>query len=115
MKNETFGVGIVDTLIGFPTDPEKLYGEMRKSFRDKESREDFAMPAEYMFRDVPERDMDHTLDPIALTLHGRQRCMRVGPRRGVGIERHEAPAPPHPGHRSTLSLVFGNSFARSGM
>lgn len=73
MENEAFGVGIVDTLIGFPTDPAKLYGEMRKSFRDKESREDFAMPAEYMFRDVPEKDMDPTLDPIALTLHEMNR------------------------------------------
>jgi len=63
-----FGVGIVDTLIGFPSDPDQIYATMRKSFHDRESREDFVMPAEYMFRDIPERTIDRTMDPVAVTL-----------------------------------------------
>jgi len=62
------GLGIVDTMIGFPTDPDRLYATMRENLRDRESREDFVMPAEYMFHDVPERTIDREIDPIALTL-----------------------------------------------
>jgi uncharacterized protein len=72
VNNEAFGVGIVDTLIGFPTDPETLYGEMRKSFRDKESQEDLEMPAGYMFHDVPDHAIDSS-DPIAVTLDAMDR------------------------------------------
>ena len=68
MIQSPFGVGIVDTLIGFPSEPEQIYAAMREAFHDRESREDFVMPAEYMFRDVPERNIDRTLDPVAVTL-----------------------------------------------
>ncbi|MGH7859081.1 MAG: amidohydrolase family protein, partial [Candidatus Binatia bacterium] len=62
-----FGIGIIDTMIGFPTDPGKLYAKMRQDLlRDRESRESFAMPAEYMFHDVPERAQQ--TDPVAFTL-----------------------------------------------
>jgi hypothetical protein len=66
--NQSFGVGIVDTMIGFPTDPEQAYAAMRRAFRDRESREEFLMPAEYMFHDVPERTIDRNVDPVAFTL-----------------------------------------------
>jgi predicted TIM-barrel fold metal-dependent hydrolase len=56
-------------MIGFPADPDKLYAALRRDLlRDRESRESFAMPAEYMFHEVPERDIDRQADPIALTL-----------------------------------------------
>jgi predicted TIM-barrel fold metal-dependent hydrolase len=67
-ENQFFGVGIVDTMIGFLTDPEKLYAAMRKTFRDRESRDEFVMPAEYMFRDVPAHGYDANADAVALTL-----------------------------------------------
>jgi uncharacterized protein len=63
------GVGIVDTMIGFPTDPEQLYGSMRRQLlRDRESKESFAMPAEYMFHEVPEGRVGPGADPVAVTL-----------------------------------------------
>ncbi len=61
--------GIVDTMIGFPTDPDRLYATMRRQMlRDRESRDSFVMPAEYMFHDVPHREVDPDADPVAVTL-----------------------------------------------
>ena len=62
-------VGIVDTMIGFPTDDEQLYGAMkRQMLRDRESKENFVMPASYMFHDVPTFDAESAADPVAVTL-----------------------------------------------
>ncbi len=59
--------GIVDTMIGFPTDPDQLYATMRQQLlRDRESKESFEMPAEYMFHDVPKTT--EAADPVATTL-----------------------------------------------
>jgi uncharacterized protein len=61
--------GIVDTMIGFPTDPEQMYGLMRRQLlRDRESRESFTMPAEYMFHDLPQHQIEPTADPVSFTL-----------------------------------------------
>ena len=61
------GVGIVDTMIGFPVDPDQLYATMRQRLlRDEESKESFTMPASYMFHDVPEHAGE--ADPVAVTL-----------------------------------------------
>ena len=61
--------GIVDTMIGFLTDPDQLYASMRAQLlRDRESTESFAMPAEYMFHDVPAHIVDADIDPVAVTL-----------------------------------------------
>ncbi len=61
--------GIVDTLIGFPSDPEVLYATMRRQLlRDRESKESTGMPAEYMFHDVPDHEIDRDADPVAVTL-----------------------------------------------
>jgi len=68
-----FGVGVIDTLIGFPSDPEQIYAVMRKAANDRESREEFVMPAEYMFRDLPESRIDRTMDPVAVTLEEMDR------------------------------------------
>ncbi len=68
MGEYPFGVGVVDTMISFPSDPEQVYGVMRQAFRDRESREDFVMPAAYMFKDVPEESMDRAMDPVAVTV-----------------------------------------------
>ncbi len=60
-----FGLGIVDTLIGFPVDPDQVYAGMRsRLLRDQQSRQ-MTMPAEYMFHDVPDHAVD---DPVSLTL-----------------------------------------------
>lgn len=60
-------------MIGFSEDPEKMYAKIKQSLRDDESRSDFAMPASYMFRDVPNKALEAGADPIALTLHEMDR------------------------------------------
>ncbi len=67
-RHPVLGVGIVDTMIGFPTDPDQMYGLLRASYRDKESREEFAMPAQYMFHDVPAHDVSSADESVDLTL-----------------------------------------------
>ena len=48
-------VGIVDLMIGFPSDdPRRKYESLRTLAKDSASQEmDF--PAQYMFKDVPDR------------------------------------------------------------
>src|SRR3546814_4905450 len=60
--------GVVDTMVGFPTDPDQMYAVMRRELlRDSESQT-MAMPAEYMFHDVPEKEIDRQADPVAITI-----------------------------------------------
>jgi uncharacterized protein len=59
---------VIDTLIGFSDDPDRLYAGIRQSLRDKESLEDLEMPAGYMFRHVPTRTPVDERDPVAVTL-----------------------------------------------
>jgi uncharacterized protein len=60
---------MVDTMIGFPTDPEVLYSTIRKQLlRDQESKENMVMPAAYMFHDVPHAELAPEVDPVAVTL-----------------------------------------------
>ncbi len=64
-------------MIGFPTDPEQMYGLMRRELlRDRESKESFTMPAEYMFHDVPQHQIEETADPdpVSFTLSAMDRC-----------------------------------------
>ncbi|XVQ14934.1 amidohydrolase family protein [Spirillospora sp. CA-255316] len=63
-----FGVGVVDTMIGFPQDPAALYRRIRTMLRDEQSRDEFAMPAQYMFRDVPAGHAGGDVDPVGLVL-----------------------------------------------
>jgi uncharacterized protein len=62
-------VGIIDTMIDFPKeDMKETYRFITEQTRDRESKEDFEFPVEYMFKDVPEKELRHTDDPVALTL-----------------------------------------------
>jgi hypothetical protein len=62
-------IGIVDTMIGFPhADMAATYKFITDQTRDVESREQFEFPAEYMFKDVPEKSLRDADDPVALTL-----------------------------------------------
>ncbi len=86
-----FDVPIIDTMIGFPSsDRREVYRFLSPSLRDKESQEDFKMPAQYMFKDIPEEIADG-VDPVAVTLHNMD---TYGVARGmvnVGNEDREAP------------------------
>ena len=62
-------VGIIDTMIGFPhQDMKEVYRFITRQTKDTESKEDFEFPVEYMFKDVPEKDLPDSGDPIAVTL-----------------------------------------------
>src|ERR1700712_858678 len=59
---------VIDTMIGFPMrDVSKTYAFITNQVKDKESKEEFAFPAQYMFKDVP-HEYHGTEDPIAVTL-----------------------------------------------
>jgi uncharacterized protein len=48
------GLGVIDLMLSIPTaDTSQWYEFMKPLLRDRESREQFKMPAEYMFRNIP--------------------------------------------------------------
>ncbi len=59
------GIGIVDTMIGFPAEDFKQYDFIREQLKDNSDEFDF--PVEYMFKQVP-KELYGASDPIALTL-----------------------------------------------
>jgi uncharacterized protein len=64
-----FDVGIIDTMIGFPAkDMKAVYAFITKQTRDRQSREEFEFPAEYMFKNPPDKDLKDVPDPVAVTL-----------------------------------------------
>jgi predicted TIM-barrel fold metal-dependent hydrolase len=71
-------VPIVDTMIGFARDPRARHEVLLSRTADRQSRDKFAMPAEYMFKDVPEKKPVEG-DPIAHTLAEMDRWgIRIG-------------------------------------
>ena len=47
-------IGVIDLMLAIPTDdPSRWYEFMKPLLRDRESREQFKMPAQYMFRNIP--------------------------------------------------------------
>jgi predicted TIM-barrel fold metal-dependent hydrolase len=59
-------IGIIDTMIGFPTDFEH-YEFIRKQAKDTQTKEGFDFPVEYIFKGVP-KDLYGSDDPIGVTL-----------------------------------------------
>ena len=59
------GIGIIDTMIGFPADDFKMYDFIRDQLKD--GSKDFQFPVEYMFKSVP-KELYGAGDPVALTL-----------------------------------------------
>ena len=63
------GVGIIDTMIGFPhADMKGVYDFITRQTKDRESKEDFKFPAEYMFKQVPEKELTDARDPVSVTI-----------------------------------------------
>jgi uncharacterized protein len=61
------GIGVVDAMIGFPIrDRKRVYDRLLRGAKDRQSKEEFAFPAEYMFKDVPEAAHEEA-DPIEVT------------------------------------------------
>ena len=66
-------IGAVDLMIGFPvSDASRHYEKLRAMSRDAESAT-MQFPAEYMFKDVPNR-LDDGDDPVAITVGEMDRC-----------------------------------------
>lgn len=62
-------IPVIDTMIGFPHgDMKATYKFITDQTRDAESKEDFEFPAEYMFKDVPDKKLRDVEDPIGLTV-----------------------------------------------
>ena len=61
------GIGVVDTMIGVPVRPAdvSVYEFLKPLYMDRESKEEFDFPVEYMFKDVP-RPKEHLDDPVGL-------------------------------------------------
>jgi uncharacterized protein len=66
-----FGLPVIDTMIGFPHEGPSQYDFIRKQTKDRESKENFAFPVEYMFKDVPKGLS--TGDPVSLVLQQMDR------------------------------------------
>jgi predicted TIM-barrel fold metal-dependent hydrolase len=67
---EAWNGGVVDTMIGMPATAadrkREHYDKFASQILDKEAREQFSFPAQYMFKDVP--DYESIDDPVALLL-----------------------------------------------
>jgi predicted TIM-barrel fold metal-dependent hydrolase len=63
------GIGIVDTMIGFPTaDFAESFRFITRQTKDRQSRTEFESPVEYLFKDSPRKDLGQVDDPIGVTL-----------------------------------------------
>jgi uncharacterized protein len=65
------GLPVIDTMIGFPRQGSAQYDFIRKQTKDRESKENFEFPVEYMFKDVPSGLP--TDDPVSLVLQQMDR------------------------------------------
>jgi predicted TIM-barrel fold metal-dependent hydrolase len=65
------GLPVIDTMIGFPHEGSAQYDFIRRQTKDRESKEDFEFPVEYMFKDVPKGLP--TDDPVSLLLQQMDR------------------------------------------
>jgi len=92
-------VGIVDLMIGFPIDDRREhYKFMLPALRDKESKEDFEFPAQYMFKAPPHFDehadkVDHLVElmdhyGIAKGMVGVGRLRGTGDLGAQAVERY---------------------------
>ncbi len=65
------GLPVIDTMIGFPREGSAQYDFIRRQTKDRESKESFEFPVEYMFKDVPSGLP--TDDPVSLVLQQMDR------------------------------------------
>jgi predicted TIM-barrel fold metal-dependent hydrolase len=66
-------VGAVDLMIGFPfRDKKAVYRYLQKGLKDAQSNDQFVMPAEYMFKGIPD-EAEADSDPIATTFEQMDR------------------------------------------
>jgi predicted TIM-barrel fold metal-dependent hydrolase len=62
-------VGVIDTMLAFPhPDMKEVYRFITRQTKDVQSKEEFEFPAEYMFKQVPEKELTGVDDPIGVTV-----------------------------------------------
>ena len=61
------GIGIIDTMIGFPAEDFAMYDFIRDQLKDPSAK--FEFPVEYMFKQVPKELYGSSEDPVSLTLN----------------------------------------------
>jgi predicted TIM-barrel fold metal-dependent hydrolase len=62
-------IGIIDTMIEFPhPNMKETYRFITRQTRDAESKESFEFPVEYIFKDVPDKELGDVPDPVAVTV-----------------------------------------------
>lgn len=64
------GIGIVDTMIGFPAEDFAMYDFVREQLKDPSAKFDF--PVEYIFKTVP-KELYGSGNPISITLNEMDR------------------------------------------
>jgi len=83
------GIGVVDLMLNIPgEDTSAWYDFMKPLFLDEESRKIFAMPAQYMFKDIPktEKQADYVAYTVAqMDRFGIERAM-------LGVDDEAGPA-----------------------
>lgn len=65
------GLPVIDTMIAFPHEGSAQYDFIRRQTKDRESKESFEFPVEYIFKDVPKGLP--TDDPVSLVLQQMDR------------------------------------------
>ncbi|WP_436771699.1 amidohydrolase family protein [Yinghuangia sp. YIM S09857] len=100
-------VPIVDTMIGFPHEGWDQYEFIRRQTKDRESRESFDFPAEYMFKGVP-KDLP-TDDPVGFTVHEMDRFGISHGLIGVGDETSREALRRHPDRFVPASNIDPNT------
>jgi predicted TIM-barrel fold metal-dependent hydrolase len=66
-------IGIIDCMMGFPAaDMHEQYAFITKQTKDRQSKEDFEFPVEYMFKDSPDKKLKG-VEPITTVLEEMDR------------------------------------------
>ncbi|MEZ5134323.1 MAG: amidohydrolase family protein [Acidimicrobiales bacterium] len=84
------GIEIIDTMVGFPkADRREVYRFLDPHLRDKESKEEFTFPAQYMFNDIPP-ELEDNVDTVAVVLDNLDRFGVAQAMVGVRDDRPDA-------------------------
>ena len=80
-------IGVIDMMLGLPIlEPDETYQFLKDATLDKEAKESFKFPVEYMFKGVP-HDWGKDRDPVEATLEEMDKW---------GIERAPSGKPAYP-------------------
>jgi predicted TIM-barrel fold metal-dependent hydrolase len=89
-------VPIIDTMISFPiADKRRLYSFITRQTKDRQSKEEYDFPVEYMFHDVPDEHRSED-DPVDVTLQEMDRHNIERGLIGIGGETSKRALKEHP-------------------